>query len=168
MPKPSFDIDVDLDGFNEYIARLQVAADSDVGLSQELAHIVAGFTLETLHEETPYRDYELPKGRVPGTLKDGWVQFTGADPKTYGESLPITRVGDGMTITLTNSAFYATMVEYGHKQHPGQWVPPIHNYLKEDHVDPVLFAEKVVVELDENLNRYLAAHFDEAVRRYLG
>lgn len=58
------------------------------------------------------------KGHVGGTLRRGWtnLQATGYSvergPKSY-------------TITLTNPVYYASYVEYGHRQTPGRYVPAI-------------------------------------------
>lgn len=60
----------------------------------------------------------LWEGYTGGTLRRGW---------TAGG---IERHGDNYTITVINAVFYASYVEYGHRQLPGRYVPALGKSLK--------------------------------------
>lgn len=60
----------------------------------------------------------LWEGYTGGTLKRGW---------TAGE---IGRHGTEYVVTVINEVFYASYVEYGHRQTPGRYVPALGKSLK--------------------------------------
>lgn len=63
-------------------------------------------------------------GYTGGTLRRGW---------TAGAS--VQRQGSGYTIEVLNEVFYASYVEYGHRQEPGRYVPAIGKRLKKGWVE---------------------------------
>lgn len=48
----------------------------------------------------------------------------------------------GHSVTITNPIFYASYVDLGHRQHPGQFVPPLMKRLKASWVNGKHFTEK--------------------------
>ncbi|MDO4267452.1 MAG: HK97 gp10 family phage protein [Eubacteriales bacterium] len=58
-------------------------------------------------------------GYSGGTLRRGWT--TGQPVKASG----------GWTIEVINNVFYASYVEYGHRQQPGRYVPALGKQLKQ-------------------------------------
>lgn len=62
--------------------------------------------------------YKLRKLRAGGNLRRGW------------HIVPATRMGNRYTATVANNVRYASYVEYGHRQHVGQFVPVLGKRLK--------------------------------------
>ena len=62
-----------------------------------------------------------------GTLRGGWDT-----PPAFS----------GNSVTITNPTFYASYVDLGHRQHPGQFVPPLGVRLKASWVNGKHFTEK--------------------------
>ena len=62
------------------------------------------------------------KGYRGGTLRDAW------------KALPPVFSGDHYTFVVLNPMKYASFVEYGHRQHPGRYVPALGKRLKESWV----------------------------------
>lgn len=69
-----------------------------------------------------------------GTLRNGWRY------RVY-------RKNGSFQIRIENKVFYASWVEYGHRQHPGQYVPPIRKHLVKDWVDGVYMMTLTVNEV---------------------
>ena len=53
-----------------------------------------------------------------GTLRRGWTNLQAA-------GYSVQRGANSYSITLTNPVYYASYVEYGHRQTPGRYVPAI-------------------------------------------
>ena len=81
----------------------------------ELGQVYLGF----VKPETPART---------GVLRAGWD----ASPPAVS----------GRSVTITNKVFYASYVDLGHRQHPGQFVPPLGVRLKASWVNGKHFTEK--------------------------
>ena len=81
----------------------------------ELASVYLGF----VKPETPERT---------GKLRLGW-----------DANAPVI---SGNSVTITNKTFYASYVDLGHRQHPGQFVPPLKVRLKASWVPGSHFTEK--------------------------
>jgi len=82
------------------------------GAVKEMANMLLGLVIP----RTPVGSYT--DGRQGGTLRRGWqnINVTGMN---------VSRGGGGYSITLTNPVYYASYVEYGHRQTPGRYVPQI-------------------------------------------
>lgn len=76
-----------------------------------------------------------------GTLRLGWTGgVEGADGMAYAMTLGVQRTGSGFySITITNPVYYASYVEYGHRQTPGRYVPAIGKRLKASWVNGQFF-----------------------------
>lgn len=81
-----------------------------------------------------------------GTLRRGWTagkentnekgNVVGVKGKSgYVSGLAVDCRGENYTITVSNSVFYASYVEYGHRQTPGRYVPALGKQLKEGWVE---------------------------------
>lgn len=81
-----------------------------------------------------------PAGKVNGgTLRRGWLnntanqaargsgtEFSGSDFSNRAGAFNVERgKRGGYSITITNPVYYASYVEYGHRQTPGRYVPAI-------------------------------------------
>lgn len=86
---------------------------------------VAARFLQKAVDRTPVGVYPAETGRVGGTLKRGWTGGKDIDPVSYANSLRVTHKGNNYIIECTNPTEYASYVEFGHRQHPGQYVPAI-------------------------------------------
>ena len=88
---------------------------------------------------------------VGGTLRRGW---------TIGN----TYAGNGYcVIMINNGVFYASYVEYGHRQTPGRYVPAIGKRLKRSFVEGKKMLEISVQELE----RDSPAIVEQKIQRWL-
>lgn len=123
-----------------------------------------------------------PVGKVNGgTLRRGWLnntanqaargsgtEFSGNDFSNRAGALNIERgKRGGYSITITNPVYYASYVEYGHRQTPGRYVPAIGKRLKASWVEGQHFLKiseeelrQIAPELlEEMLNDFLRTVF---------
>lgn len=76
----------------------------------------------------------LVKARTPvrsGTLRGGWT----------------VQGGGGLSITIINTVYYASYVEYGHRQTPGRFVPVLGKRLVASWVNGQFFLASAEAEL---------------------
>lgn len=100
------------------------AQDKDLFFSDCCKELAARF-LQKVVDRTPVGEYPAETGRVGGTLKRGWTGGKDTSPIAYAKSMPVTRRGKDYVIECINPTEYASYVEFGHRQHPGQYVPAI-------------------------------------------
>ena len=85
-----------------------------------------------------------------GTLRGGW------------DAMP--PVVSGRSVTITNPVFYASYVDLGHRQHPGQFVPPLQKRLKASWVNGQHFSEKAEHSVKEAIPRVVQPRLDAFLR----
>lgn len=107
------------------------------------------------------------QGYVGGTLRRGWTNGRKTtNIKAYAQGMRATRSGQNYSIKIINNVKYAPYVEYGHRQHPGQFVPALGKTLKASWVrgkfmmtisesEVSAIAQKVV---DKKTKEYLERH----------
>lgn len=90
-------------------------------------------------------------GYMGGTLRRGWTAKTEVEAKggtgtptaaqaaVYAKSLPVQKSGNYYIIRVINPVEYASYVEFGHRQTPGQYVPALGKSLKAGWVDGQYF-----------------------------
>lgn len=91
--------------------------------------------LQKVIPRTPVGQYPPESGRMGGTLRRGWTGGKDVSGTAYARSLPIRHVGNSYEVEITNPTEYASYVEFGHRQHPGQYVPTIGKRLVKSWVD---------------------------------
>lgn len=158
-------------GFDKYLERVDRALDPRTGLAASTTHMVAGKVNTILVKHTPYRDHELPQTpvkRKPGDLQRGWTGGRKRSPENYAKKLYAQRVFTGYEVELENVMDFSSYVQYGHAQHPGQWVPPIQKRLVADRVEPVNFLGAAFAECEVGGIEALAnAPFQKLCNRFL-
>lgn len=105
-----------------------------------------------------------PVGKVHGgTLRRGWLNntvnqaasgsgttFSGADFSSRADALNVSRgKTGGYSVTVKNPVYYASYVEYGHRQTPGRYVPAIGKKLVKSWVEGQHFLKISEDELRE-------------------
>lgn len=106
--------------FKEFQEKLQKLEQSDFdAFCEASAKELAARLLAKVVKRTPTGKHALEEGKMGGTLKRGWS--IGAMEKR----------GNMYCIEVINPTFYASYVEYGHRQQPGRYVPAIGKRLKE-------------------------------------
>ena len=85
-----------------------------------------------------------------GNLRSGWD----ASPP----------VVSGHSVTITNPVFYASYVDLGHRQHPGQFVPPLMKRLKASWVNGQHFTEKAENSTKAAIPRVVQPRLDAWLR----
>ena len=147
-------IKVDLSGMkalNEQISRLGARRNE---LFTACAKELAARLLRSVIKRTPvgvppsdispdvYDEYW--SGYTGGTLRRGWTAKSEAEAQSGGKAglnagflntLAVKKTGNVYTITITNPVKYASYVEYGHRQHVGQFVPALGKKLKRGWVE---------------------------------
>ena len=74
----------------------------------------------------------------------------------------------GCEIILTNSAEYASYVEYGHRQTPGRYVPAIGKRLKKSWVEGKLFLTKSEMEMKKELPKVIEKKLEAWLKEVIG
>ena len=92
--------------------------------------------------------YETPART--GNLQKGW---DAAPPVVSGNS-----------VTITNPTFYASYVDLGHRQHPGQFVPPLGVRLKASWVPGKHFTEKAEASTKAAIPKVVQPRLDAWLR----
>lgn len=94
-----------------------------------------------------------------GTLKRGWnVSFEGGGVKKNGNTYE--RV-------LSNPVYYASYVEYGHRQEPGRFVPQIGRRLKDAWVPGQHFVKKSEQDIQKIAPALIQKKLDEKMKEML-
>lgn len=157
------------DSFEKYSKKLEKAMLPETGLVDQTAHLVASKVLPLIVAMTPYRDYELPKGRKPGDLVRGWTGGRRRSPERYGLTWPLYHSPGLVGVYFVNSEWWASYVEYGHRQHPGQWVPPIQKRLVRPRVEGTdTIWRDVVPQFSPYIERECDARFNRFCKRQVG
>lgn len=141
-----------IDDIKNFGDSLESAASSTSGIAKEIFEGLKADLLNRLILATPV---------VTGNLRRGWTN--GTDAVTYARSVPTISTGNGLMATFTNTATaynteylktplrqYAYFVNFGHSQHPGQFVPPLQRRLVADHVEGDHFAEEAIEDFYNN------------------
>jgi hypothetical protein len=98
-----------------------------------------------------------------GVLRAGWTAKTEQeakkgywlDPVVYASRLPVEKNGNVYTITIINPVFYASYVEYGHRQEVGRFVPAIGKRLKNHWVEGQFMLTKAEMELEGQIDQII-------------
>lgn len=119
-------------------------------------------------------------GYMGGTLRRGWTAKTEAEAENgsgtptaaqaaeYAQSLPVQKSGGNYTITVVNPVKYASYVEFGHRQTPGQYVPALGKSLKAGWVDGQYFLTISEDDLKRIAPGVLQKKLDNFLREVLG
>ena len=97
-----------------------------------------------------------------------WSGYTGGTLRRAWSAGNVQKVGDGYTVEVINPTFYASYVEYGHRQKPGRYVPALGKSLKEGWVEGkfmLTISEKELQRaapkiIEKKLNRFLKECLD--------
>lgn len=125
---------------------------------QDASKEMAARLLALVIPRTPVgKDVKNDEGKTiheGGTLRRGWTggrDISVDQIMSFVNDIKVNRVPGGYTITVTNTAPYASYVEHGHRQTPGRYVPAIGKRLKVDWVEG-----QKMLELSENDLRKIA------------
>lgn len=144
-----------IDDIKEFGDKLEQASSPVNGISKEVFEGLKVDLLTRLQLDTPV---------ITGNLRRGWTN--GTDAYSFAKSVPTISTGSGYMATFTNTAEayntiglktpirrYGAFVNYGHSQHPGQYVPTLQRRLVANRVEPVPFADNAVKEFHENISQ---------------
>ena len=111
---------VDVSQLTTFAARVgELAGVQKEAFFTESLNTLAGVYLGLVKPLTPARS---------GNLRGGWD----ANPPAVS----------GHSVTIANPVYYASYVDLGHRQHPGQFVPPLKKRLKASWVPGQHFTER--------------------------
>ena len=98
------------------------------------------------------RKFLQESGKLGGELRRAWLTEN---------TLEVRGNGGVYTITIQNSMFYASYVEYGHRQQPGRYVPAINKKLKEPFTPGKFMLTKSEEEIRKMAPRFIEKKVEE-------
>lgn len=147
-----------IEDIKDFAGKLEKASSPTNGISKSVFEGLKVDLLNRLILATPV---------ITGNLRRGWTN--GTDAENFARSVPTISTGSGYMATFTNTAEayntiglktpikkYARFVNFGHRQHRGQYVPPLHRRLSAPRVEPVPFVDEAVEKFNENIDRAYA------------
>ncbi len=166
-------VKVDVSALKDFKQRLETLTDSQVDAFMNRAvRECANWLLSLVIPRTPV-------GKVHGgTLRRGWLNNTGNQAgKGAGTNVSASQITaransmnvergkrGGYSITVTNPVYYASYVEYGHRQTPGRYVPAIGKRLVKSWVEGQHFLKLSEEELREIAPEMLEELLNEFLR----
>lgn len=133
-------LDIDLYDLKDFSKLF--SSDEMKEIAEEILHEANGLAVQAIYENTP---------EVSGNLRAGWSPTD--DAFGWGSKLPVNRSGNRLTTNIYNPVWYASFVEYGHKQEPGRYVPAIEKQLVKDFVPGKYYANQAVNLLERDINQ---------------
>ncbi|MDD6716387.1 MAG: HK97 gp10 family phage protein [Firmicutes bacterium] len=171
MARSGFEFD-ELKRWQKKIRRLD-ESDKD-RLFRECANALAARLLSKVIPRTPVGQYPPSSGKVGGTLRRGWTggkEVEDGDYNAiamYAHSLNIEHKGKVYLIEIINPVYYASYVEYGHRQEPGRYVPAIGKRLKKRWVKGKHFLKISEREVLESAPAILSRRIETFFKEYFG
>ena len=166
-------VKVDVSALKDFKQRLETLTDSQVDAFMNRAvRECANWLLSLVIPRTPV-------GKVHGgTLRRGWLNNTGNQVgKGAGTNVSASQITaransmnvergkrGGYSVTVTNPVYYASYVEYGHRQTPGRYVPAIGKRLVKSWVEGQHFLKLSEEELREIAPEMLEELLNEFLR----
>lgn len=166
-------VKVDVSALKDFKQRLETLTDSQVDAFMNRAvRECANWLLSLVIPRTPV-------GKVHGgTLRRGWLNNTGNQAgKGAGTNVSASQITaransmnvergkrGGYSVTVTNPVYYASYVEYGHRQTPGRYVPAIGKRLVKSWVEGQHFLKLSEEELREIAPEMLEELLNEFLR----
>lgn len=127
-------VKVDFKEFAEFQKRIETLnSNMRQDFIEQCAKELAARLLRKVIKRTPVGKYKTAfseNGMVGGTLKRAWTK--------NNKDLVVIRSGNLCRIEIVNPTYYASYVEFGHRQEPGRFVPTLGKRLKQGWV-PGLF-----------------------------
>ena len=119
---------------------------------ESCAKELAARLLSKVIKRTPTSEYDKESGTIGGTLRRGWTtestgdsdfdtktamynNMFGGSQKVSKSNMTVNKVGNDYVIEVINPVYYASYVEYGHRQTVGRFVPAIGKRLKKGWVE---------------------------------
>ena len=166
-------VKVDVSALKDFKQRLETLTDSQVDAFMNRAvRECANWLLSLVIPRTPV-------GKIHGgTLRRGWLNNTGNQTgKGAGTNVSASQITaransmnvergkrGGYSVTVTNPVYYASYVEYGHRQTPGRYVPAIGKRLVKSWVEGQHFLKLSEEELREIAPEMLEELLNEFLR----
>jgi hypothetical protein len=180
MAKSNVRLDYDeLQKLKEQIEKVANPTEMDK-FFQDCAKELAARLLRKVIKRTPTGQYDKENGSIGGTLRRGWTtqstgdssydtqaamysNMFGGDQKVSKADMTVNKVGNDYVIEVINPVYYASYVEYGHRQTPGRFVPAIGKRLKQGWVEG-----KFMLTISENEIRQSAPRIlEKKLEKYL-
>ena len=92
-----------------------------------------------------------------------WKDHQGGALRRAWQVLPVEKTGDQYVVTVVNELYYASYVEFGHRQTPGRYVPALGKALKASWVKGKFMLTISEKELTRLAPKMLEAELDRAV-----
>lgn len=159
----------ELKEYADKIAQLDDAQQEQ--LMEDCTKQVAKALLNGAVRNTPVGQYE---DRVGGTLRRGWTGGVQKSTNTYVEGQTVQRLGNSYQLTEENVAkaengtFYASYVEYGHRQEPGRFVPALGKRLKKSWVEGHHMLKKAEDDVNRQQKRIISLKVNKELKKYFG
>lgn len=102
------------------------------------------------------------------TMRNIWEGYQGGALRRAWQVLPVEKTGEQYVITVVNELYYASYVEYGHRQTPGRYVPALGKALKVSWVKGKFMLTISEKELTKLAPRVVEAELDKALAEAFG
>lgn len=111
------------------------------------------------------RTYELftKDGERYARIMSYWDDYQGGALRRAWQVLPVAKSGEQYIITVVNDLYYASYVEYGHRQTPGRYVPALGKALSASWVKGKFMLTISEKELMTLAPKMLEAELDKAI-----
>lgn len=97
------------------------------------------------------------------TMRNIWEGYQGGTLRRAWQVLPVAKSGEQYIITVVNDLYYASYVEYGHRQTPGRYVPALGKALSASWVKGKFMLTVSEKELMALAPKMLEAELDKAI-----
>lgn len=147
----------DFKGFEALAARInREATPAEVDqVMLDIANEAGNRALSQVVELTPVGDYP-ESGKTGGHLKRNWALT------------PAMRTGEYIEVTLYNNVFYASFVEYGHRQDVGRFVPALGKRLVKPWVEGRFMLTRSMEHTGRNMEEIIKRHTRRFLERLTG
>lgn len=131
--------------------------------SQTVRQRAGNGIVEYKREVRRTREIFTKDGERYARIMSYWDGYQGGTLRRAWQVLPVAKSGEQYIITIVNDLYYASYVEYGHRQTPGRYVPALGKSLKASWVKGKFMLTISEKELMTLAPKMLEAELDKAI-----
>lgn len=131
--------------------------------SQTVRQRAGNGIVEYKREVRRTREIFTKDGERYARIMSYWDGYQGGTLRRAWQVLPVAKSGEQYIITVVNDLYYASYVEYGHRQTPGRYVPALGKSLKASWVKGKFMLTISEKELMTLAPKMLEAELDKAI-----
>lgn len=151
--------DFDMSRFEGKELTVKVKVDSFRTVRRRAGNGFVEYKVKTQRE----REFLTKEGAQLETMRNIWNGYQGGTLRRAWQVLPVAKSGSQYVITVVNDLYYASYVEYGHRQTPGRYVPALGKALSASWVKGKFMLTVSEKELMTLAPKMLEAELDKAI-----